>query len=32
MNVAVFSGLSGDEILSAIENKIKVNNERKKSL
>ena len=32
MNVAAFSGLSGEEILSAIENKIKVNNERKKSL
>lgn len=32
MNVAAFSGLSAEEILQAIENKIKVNNERKKSL
>lgn len=32
MNVAVFSGLSAEDVLEAIEKKITVNNERKKSL
>ena len=32
MNVAAFSGLSAEDVLEAIEKKITVNNERKKSI
>lgn len=32
MNVALFSGYSPEDIMTSIENKIKVNNERKKSI
>lgn len=32
MNIAMYSGLSAEDVLNAIENKIRINNERKKSL